>query len=264
VNLSPGKYNVRLVTPEHYEMHYFAGGEFEVAVGSGCFGVERDFPVNTIGRISGSVIDADGKPVGKGVRVSIIAFDDADKPGSTPLNRSKSTDELGRYVFDAVQPGRYLLGISIAEAPAKRTPYSRIYYPKGNLPSQAKVIEIAKGQILDELNLHLAPQLKAATITGVVVDENGAPVAGADIDLFDLEYPDKQLFMNVKTDQQGSFTIDCFEGRRYLVHAWKSDNYLAGTGKQSTPAEVGASEPGQPINLKLNKSGVFRHQLEKQ
>jgi protocatechuate 3,4-dioxygenase beta subunit len=266
VNLSPGKYKVRLVMPEYYEMQYhFARGEIEVTVESGCSGVELDFGVQTSGRITGAVIDADGKPVGRNVQVSIIAADDADKPISTLIHRSEYTDELGRYKFDGVPPGRYILGIGIAAAPTKHTPYSKIYYPKGNFPSQTNIIEIAKGQKLNELNLRLEPRLKAATITGVVVDENGKPVAGVDVDLYDFEDPDYPLFgVDVKTDPEGRFTMDCFEGRRYLVHAWKPQDYFAGTGKQSAPAEVDTSKPSQPVNMILNKSGVFRSQLEKQ
>lgn len=266
VNLAPGKYKVRLAMPERYEMQYdFLRDEIEVAVTPGCFGAELDFSVHTSGRISGRVIDANGKPVGRQVQVSIIMADDADKPMSTVLHRSEYTDKLGHYGFDGVQPGRYILGISIADAPAKHTPYPKIYYPKGNLPSQAKIIELAKGQKLNGLNFRLGPRLKAATITGVVVDESGKPVAEADVDLYDLEDPDDQIFgVDVKTDKQGRFTIGCFKGRRYLVHAWKAEDYLVGTGKQSTPAEVDTSKPSRPIKLILNKSGVFRRQLEKQ
>jgi len=266
VNLPPGKYKVRMAMPERYEMQYdFLRDEIDVTVTPGCFGAELGFKVHAIGRISGGVVDANGKPVGRNVQVSIIAANDADKPLSTLLSRSEYTDKLGRYVFDGVPLGRYILGIGIADAPDKNTPYPKIYYPKGNLPSQAKIIEIAKGQKLNGLNFRLAPRLKAATITGVVVDENGMPVAEADLDLYDLEDPDDQLFSaHVKTDKQGRFTIGCFKGRRYLVHAWKAEDYLIGTGKQSTPAEVDTSKPGRPIKLILNKSGVFRRQLVKQ
>jgi len=266
VNLPPGKYNVRLAMPELYEMHYdFYRDEIDVTVTSGCYGTELYFKVHAIGRISGRVVDANGKLVGREVRVSIIAANDADKPMSTLLHRNAYTDDLGRYVFDGVPPGRYILGIGIADAPTKKTPYPKIYYPKGDLPLQAKIIELAKGQRLNELNFRLAPRLKAATITGIAVDENGKPVTEADVDLYDLEDPDDQLFgVDVKTDKQGRFTIHCFKGRRYLVHAWKDEDYLVGTGKQSTPAEVDTGKPSQPIKLILNKSGIFRRQLEKQ
>ena len=75
---------------------------------------------------------------------------------------------------------------------------------------------------------------------------------------------DDQLFgMDVKSDKHGRFTIYCLKGRRYLVHAYKDEDYLVGAGKQSMLAEVDTSKPSQPINLILNKSGIFRRQLEK-
>jgi len=266
VNLPPGKYNVRLVMPEHYEKQFdFDRDEIEVDVASGCFGTELYFRLHTSGRIAGRVIGANGKPVGREVQVAIIIADDADKPMPNLQNRNAYTDDLGYYLFDGVPPGRYLLGIGIAHAPTKNTPYPKIYYPAGNQPSQAKIIELAKGQKMNGMDFRLGTRLEAATIAGVVVDENGKPVTEADVDLYDLEDPDNSLFgVDVKTDKQGRFTIHCFKGRRYLVHAWKDEDYFAGTGKQSTPAEVDTSKPSQPIKLILNKSGIFRRQLEKQ
>lgn len=266
VNLPPGKYKVRLVMPEHYEMQFdFDRGEIEVNVASGCFGAELYFGLHASGRIAGRVANADGKPVGRQVQVSIIMADDADKPMSALLYRSAYTDDLGYYVFDGVSPGRYLLGVSIANAPYKTTPYPKTYYPNGSLPSQAKILELARGQKMNEMNFQLGPRLTPAVITGVVVDKNGKPVVEADVALYDLEKPDYLLFgVNVKTDKQGRFTINCFKERRYLVHAWKSEDYLVGAGKQSTPAEIDIGKPSQPIELILNKSGIFRRQLEKQ
>jgi protocatechuate 3,4-dioxygenase beta subunit len=266
VNLPPGKYDVRLVMPEHYEKQYdFDQDGIEVDVPSGCFGTELAFSVKTSGRIAGRVIDANGKPVGREVQVSIIVPDDADKPMSNLLYRSEYTNELGYYVFDGVPPGRYILGIGIADAPDKNTPYSKIYYPQGGLPSQAKIIEIAKGQKMNGMDFRLGPRLEAVRITGVVVDMNGKPVTGADVDLYDLEDPDYPIFgVDVKTDKWGRFTIGCFKGRRYLVHAWKDKDYFVGAGKQAAPAEVDTGKPGRPIKLILNKSGIFRRQLEKQ
>ena len=58
------------------------------------------------GRVSGSVVDADGQPVAK-LLLALVEVDHVD-----PLkyySRLEETDEKGQYTFPSVPPGRYLL-----------------------------------------------------------------------------------------------------------------------------------------------------------
>ena len=261
-NLKPGKYKVTLILPPAYGMRYsFEKNEFEAQVTQGCWGGEVDFTIQTNGSIRGRVYDAQGKPVGEQVQVSIIAYESAGNNMNVIKSRSEYTDEQGRYDFDGVPPGRYLLGINIADVPDKDTPYSKIYYPSGSTPAQATVITLAEGQKLDDFDFHLPPPLTERTITGTVYLQNGKPAASATLELYDLERPDSGVWgVNVKTDAQGRFTVKGFKGRRYQLRAYLDEDYLAGKGVQSEMVEVDANLVSSPVKLILNKPGIFRNQ----
>lgn len=261
-NLKPGKYTVALVLPPAYEMRYsFRGKEFEVQVGQGCWGADLFFTIHVSGRIKGRIFDAQGKPVGAQVQVSIVTYESAGQGMSLAESRDEYTDERGRYEFDGVPPGRYLLGINIADVADKDTPYSKLYYPSGGAPAQAAVITLAEGQQLDNHDFHLAQPLAGQTITGTVYLKNGKPAAGADLELYDLERPERSVWgVNVKTDRQGRFTVKGFRGRRYQLRAYLAEDYLIGKGVQSDMVDVDAALSPPPVKLILSKPGIFRHQ----
>ena len=264
VNLNPGKYRLSLVIPEHHKLLYdFDKSEIEIDVPSGCFATEMGFDLQIDGRIGGTVFDAGGHPVGEDVQVSLVMADDAGKDISVLLKIHEYTDKQGHYLFDGIAPGRYILGVTIADVPAKHTPYPTTYYPKGGTSSQAQVINLSFGEKLSGYDFHLPPRFKPFIITGVVVDERGRPVPGAQVNLYDTEDLTSQVFgADVKTDRQGRFRIRGFKGRTYQVHAYKDQDYFVGTGKQAVPAEVNTSRRGRPIRLVLIKPGIFRHQLK--
>lgn len=261
-SLKPGKYRVTLILPPAYGMRYsFLKNEFEAQVTPGCWGAEADFTIRIDGRMRGRVYNAQGKPAGRQVQVSIVAHESAGDDVSVIESRSEYTDELGRYEFDGVPAGRYLLGINIADVPDKDTPYPKMYYPSGSTPARANVITLVEGQKLDDFDVHLPPPLAGHTITGAVYLRNGKPAAGATLELYDLERPDRSVWgVNVETDAQGRFTVKAFKGRRYQLRAYLDEDYLAGKGVQSEMAEVDADPGASPVKLILNKPGIFRGQ----
>jgi protocatechuate 3,4-dioxygenase beta subunit len=261
-SLKPGTYKVKLILPPAYGLRYsFGRTEFETEVTQGCWGGEIDFTIQVNGRIRGRVFDAQGKPVGEQVQLSIMAYESAGNNMNASESRSEYTDQQGRYDFAGLPPGRYLLGINIADVPDKHTPYSKTYYPSGSTPAQATVITLAEGQQLDDFDFHLPLPLTERTITGTVFLQNGKPAAGATLELYDLERPESSMWgINVETDAQGRFTVKGFKGRRYQLRAYLDEDYLAGKGVQSEMVEADANPGSSPVKLILNKPGIFRSQ----
>lgn len=259
--LKPGKYKVKLTLPPTFGMRYsFHQSVFDVEVTQGCWAADVDFTVMVDGHIRGRIFDAQGKPVGEQVQVTIVPYESAG--AGAVESRHEYTDKQGRYDFDGVPPGRYLLGINIADVPNKVTPYSKLYHPSGNTPTRANVITVGEGQKLDGFDFHLPPPLAEHKITGTAYLQDGKPAAGATLELYDLERPEKSVWgVNVETDAQGRFTVNAFKGRRYQLRAYLDEDYFAGKGLQSEAVEVDTNLPASPIKLILNRPGIFRHQL---
>jgi len=258
----PGNYNIRALLPKDYgPLFSFVKDPRQVEISPQGCSAEADFDAQIDGRIAGRIFGAEGKPVPDQVEISIATSESAAKGTPFVEARSEYTDKEGRYHFEGVRPGRYVLGVSIADVPAKHTPFPRTYYPKGNDPSQAAIIDLAKGQKLQNMDLRLPPRLTERTIVGVVVLEDGKPAVGAKIVTYDSEDLQHSVFgFDAETDSSGRFTIKSFKERKSRLHAYLSKSYFAGTGVQSEMVEVDTNSEGKPIRLILNKPGIFKDQ----
>jgi hypothetical protein len=192
------------------------------------------------------------------VQISVVTLDSSSKGIALAESRSEYTKNHGQYEFDGLLPGKYLLGVSIAEAPDRHSPYPTVYYPRSFDRTQARVFTLAAGEKLKDIDLHLPAKLPEMTLSGVVHRANGEPAVNTRVDIFDEEDPSRALGFgrDVKTDKAGRFTIQGFKGRRYRLHAWKDRSYLAGTGEQSEMIAVD-TRILRSIKLVLNKPGIF-------
>jgi hypothetical protein len=257
-NLKPGKYKLSVLLPEGYSSLFdFVRTIVDLDIGPDTC-VEHSFDAQIDGRIGGHVFAADGQPVPDQVQVSIVTLESSTKGMTGVESRSEYTKNLGWYEFDGLLPGKYLLGISIADAPQKHTPYATTYYPNTPDRAQARVFTLELGQKLTNIDFRLPPKLPEIILSGIVVDGAGNPVDEVDVDIFDQENPDETLFgEDVKTDKQGRFTIRGFSGRRYFLHALKAQDYFEGTGSQSALVPVDTNVPTGTVKLVLNQSGIF-------
>jgi protocatechuate 3,4-dioxygenase beta subunit len=258
--LAPGKYKVGVQLPEGYgPLFDFHGMAVELEVTATACGVEHDFDAQIDGRIGGHMFDADGRPVGDQVQVSVVTLASAGKNFALAESRSDYT-KGGRYEIEGLPPGRYVLGVSIADPPENHTAYPTTYFPAGSDLTQATIIELAEGQKLSGYDIHLPRPLELVTITGVVLRADGKPAAGAKLNIYDAGDPGYALAFgtDVKSDAQGRFSIKGFKGRRYLLHAYLEEDYFAGTGVQSEAVEIDTGGQVPPVKLVLNTPGIFR------
>ena len=114
------------------------------------------------GTASGRVVDPDGKPVA-GARVwTQVAPADA-----WPLEASTDTDE--RFRLGPLDPACRWLGTLVIDADG---------YPRVFLRTELRLTGIDPGRDTDLGTFHLAP---GRVLTGVVLDEAGAPLAGTKV-----------------------------------------------------------------------------------
>ncbi len=131
-----------------------------------------------------------------------------------------TTDSDGRFVFESVSPGRYLLGSNIIQQSTSRIPST--YYPGQRSREGAYPLNVRLGEGISDLRFTLPDFGRLREIQICVVDENGRPVPsvqvvsrfGADETGF------ARLGENLKTDEMGCLTTQGYTRATYSIHAF--------------------------------------------
>jgi hypothetical protein len=221
LNPPPGRYQVTVHPPSGFAM--FPDGmdaTVDVDVKTAACSAEHDVSLEIDGRISGRVIDARGQPVAGGIQVSIVTISSADKGLEDVHSRSEYTQD-GRYEFTGLPPGDYLLGVSIAAPPQRRTPYEATYYPGVSDRGRARVFRLSAGEQLTGIDISLPERMSEVIITGIIKRADGTSVGTARVELYDARMPSLPLPLgpSANTDVQKRFSVPAFRGREYLLRA---------------------------------------------
>jgi hypothetical protein len=162
-----------------------------------------DRPAARIGAISGVVIDATtGAPIA-GAQVTLSATDI--RFSTTGL----LTDAKGRFVFANLAPSK-----------AYRLSANRIgYVDNAEInDARARVITLDEGEWIDDARVTL---MRAASISGVVIDERGEPVVGTRVRAISLiAIAGRELLAAgpaTVTDDRGAYRLGDLGPGRYLV-----------------------------------------------
>lgn len=205
--------------------------------------------------VEGAVFDAvTGAPVAK-VRLVLSGLG-----GGRRNTYSVSTDAAGRFRFEAVMPGRYRLS-------ASKNRYARFSYGERRPGGPGAVLILRPGQRLEDLVLKLTP---AAVITGRVLDEDGEPVAYAQVSVLRYRYVngEKRLLpvsRGATTNDLGEYRLFGLPPGRYYVSvnhrgAAGSPSFLASRARRDSSRDSqayptiyypGVTDPAQAVLLKL-------------
>jgi hypothetical protein len=189
-------------------------------------------------RIRGRVVSADsGRPLPRAV-VQATSSDLADP-------RSATTDALGRYDFRDLPSGKYLL---FATKP------TYVSAPLGGrVPSDAgKTVKLGDAETASNVDIRL---IRAAAISGRVVDDNGEPVPYVDVQVLQAQFVGGARRLTVirpivacKTDDLGQYRVFDLQGGTYYLAAIPSQasGADAGGGVGLAPSYYpGIADPGQ-------------------
>ena len=253
-NITPGIYKVIISTPPGLYTPVPQPGVDLIR--TPCSQV--DFWLQTDGRVSGKVIDADGKPAIY-VGVSLIPVELLPADESLPTSRElhglgAQADDQGRYEIRGVPPGRYLLGVNLGPGPPEPgwNLFPRTFYPGTPDRSKAAIIELPEsGEKLNQ-DLQLPPRLVSREIEGSVVLSNGQPALCAMVGLIDARFAkDHWAGAQMRVGDGGRFTLRAVDGYKYAVQAFvqvidkgRTVGYLP-----APSVEVVASEKTDPVRL---------------
>jgi hypothetical protein len=193
------------------------------------------------GSVSGTFTDPQGIPLDRG---SVVLWDLGEIGGA---GGRAEVDEAGRFLLRAVRPGRYMVEATLPAASVSR--------------STALSIEVKEGEQV-EVSLQLEP---GRTLSGVVVDGAGQPVAGALIRASPSSVPpwrrdDGYLEIlddapaDVRSGPDGRFTLNHLVAEAYDVSASKEGHRAPG---EATRVGAGTSE----VRLVLERLGHIRGRL---
>ncbi|MDQ3649865.1 MAG: carboxypeptidase regulatory-like domain-containing protein [Acidobacteriota bacterium] len=247
-------YTVKVTLPD--ELHTHRAEEKVVITERGCGGA--NFFISDNGRISGKAMDAEGQPV---PRITINALPIKETEKDHPDIRFAQTDEEGKFKFEALPVGRYLLGVRLSKYPQQNDPTSafpRVYHPGVETAEQAEPVIISAGEHVKDFALVMPPRRAERVIKGLVVWADGKPVAKANISYRDVTYHDPVTNNGIQADEQGRFTIKGYEGQIYVIEARSNPSFVGdfrrdGPMERVEPLRITLANPTQPVRIVVTK-----------
>ena len=189
-------------------------------------------PADDLSAIEGRVLNSTtGEPVGKAV-VSVQNIDPALSGAQAP---AVSTDAAGVFAIQELQPGTYRLTV-------ERNGFVTTHYGAGGSSLPGIPMSLTKGQVAKDVVVRMLPQ---GIVTGLIVDEDGDPLPGVQIELLRFHYSSqgrKQLQSDgaAETNDLGEYRASGIApGKYYLLATRRSDAPTTGRAGPSTKAKQG-------------------------
>src|SRR5262245_24905523 len=224
--------------------------------------------------ISGKVLDQKGEPVSD---ARVMALRRVTPPGAStapprlipaPMQGPQQTNDIGEYRVTGLPPGEYFLAASpralgFAGPGAASTPgngggaltTTTTYYPGTADQAGAQTITVAAGAEVSNIvfTLQSAP---AYRVSGMVVDENGAPIARAMVMLMN-DPRSGMMFIgpsgNAQTGDDGRFSIGDITPGTYRLNASVPMMMTSGGGIGASSVAVGG---GSFTSWSISSGGV--------
>ncbi|HEY0873347.1 MAG TPA: carboxypeptidase-like regulatory domain-containing protein [Vicinamibacterales bacterium] len=234
-----GRYQIRVQRSGYLPMQYGQRQPQEPAkpfeLTNGQVIEKLDFALPRAGIIAGRVIDETGEAV-SGVQVWPLRQEFfRGRRRMVPAASQATTDDIGHYRLLNLPPGEYVLMAVLREtwhAGPERQPfgYAPTFFPGTARAADAIRVKVGVGQEVPNTDFALVAE-RAATISGVVMGPDGAPLAGARISLtFEVVGPGSAMMMSAGSATAGA------DG------SWRMKDVAPGEYQ----LEVSTREPGRP------------------
>jgi hypothetical protein len=166
--------------------------------------------------LRGTLRAANGEVVGRQVMLRVA------RPtswGGVAFERSTLafTRPDGTWTVPGLPAGRYIVGVSVFDAPSPSTPYPTVWYPDAARPEDATVLDVTDESTVS-IDFRLPARIPEMTLTGRTVSADGTPIAGVDLSLHDVDaHPLRDRVESATSDESGRFSIVGLRGRRYRI-----------------------------------------------
>ncbi len=208
----------------------------------GC--ADASFWLSNDNQISGRVLDSGGKAV-KDVMVALAQTDGPNftmRQDYVSFDTFSNTDDRGRYHFEGLLPGSYLVFLDPFGIDGRR-PYPRQFYGGGNDPFKAPKITVGETGEISDIDFTLPPLPTRATLHVMVKDEQGLPAKNAMVIARDRETPYSATPPSSSAGNDGAATVEVYAERSYYVTA-------------VVDVEPGKQRCGGPVLVDPQKAGT--------
>lgn len=159
--------------------------------------------------IAGTVLDAVSQRPLKGAEVRLRSL--STDPGTASVSRlgPTSTDADGRFVFNGVTPGRYIVMVSRDGYVSNRGDNFRL---------RGELLSVAPGQHVNDIVVRLLPD---GAIAGHVINEAGKPLRDVSVLAMKSSYPhgrrELQDVAHAVTNDAGEYRIESLAPGKYYI-----------------------------------------------
>jgi hypothetical protein len=217
--LPPGTYEIAVLPPADFSIRHLQQTA-DLPDARACF--VADFGVRYDGRITGVVRNTSGEPA-EGAQVEVMAVERVGATGNIEALRTR-TGAGGSFEFADVPPGRYVVGVDLTRRMDPKLVFPATFHPGTPDPALATVVQLDRGNRHDLESMTLPPARRTYQLTGTVTFEDGAPVSGASISLWDGAATWRQVAVGIKTEIDGTFSFVVHEGLSYVAKASYTDS----------------------------------------
>jgi hypothetical protein len=197
-----------------------------------CFAQEQPGRASLEGKVTNLISGAPVRKVNLTLRPAVSASGESAKPYDTVSGSD------GKFIFEAVEPGRYTLW-------AERAGFVRQGYGAKHSGASNITIALTAGQQLKDIAFQLTPQ---AVLSGKVVDDEGDPVGRTQIRVLQMGYRNGKRQAMARqggmSDEEGEFKILALSPGRYYLCAGAPMRMMAHEGTRSAardPSKANAS-----------------------
>ena len=232
---APGRYVLTGVAPPVFSSEPLKE-EFELRDVRACH--QADFALQYDSRISGSIVDAGGRPLVN----AVVELTPVEKIGARYVpSEIAVSDQEGNFELTEVPPGRYVLGVHLPLSPDDVVSPTR-FHPDASDPAQATVIDVQAGERVGLDRMVIPPPTRAHRVTGRITFQDGKPAAGVTVSLEDGHQPWKRVAAEIQTSADGSFSFVVHEGLAYVANARYENPFIPGRTQATASIPFVASE----------------------